>query len=185
MVADFMKASDLRAISLRYFNACGAGETGLVGELRNPETHLIRRAIMKLQGYLPEFAIFGTDYNTPDGTAVRDYIHVADLAQAHLLALDALYAGKRNGTYNLGTGKGHTVNEIIFALENATKRRIGAVIKDRRRGDPAMLVADASAARRDLAFSPTHSDLGTIIASAWSWHQFAHPLQSQLTRTAI
>jgi UDP-arabinose 4-epimerase len=175
MVGDFQACSDLRAISLRYFNACGAKTSGLIGELRDPETHLIPRALMKLQGHVDQFAMFGEDYDTPDGTAVRDYIHVVDLAEAHLLALNALLNGTRSGTFNLGTGVGYSVKEIISAIETVTRRKLDAAKKARRLGDPATLVANPSAATRVLGFRPQHSSLDSIVSSAWQWHRTAHP----------
>jgi UDP-glucose-4-epimerase GalE len=175
MVRDFQASFDLRAVSLRYFNACGAETSGLIGELRDPETHLIPRALMKLQGHIDHFAVFGEDYDTPDGTAVRDYIHVVDLAEAHLLALNALFDGMRSGTFNLGTGVGYSVREILNAIEKVTKRKLEVVKKARRYGDPAVLVADPSEAKRWLGFLPEHSRLDSVISSAWEWHRAAHP----------
>jgi UDP-arabinose 4-epimerase len=178
IVKDYSASSGLRAISLRYFNASGAETSGYIGELREPETHLIPRALMKLQGHLAEFAVFGEDYDTQDGTAVRDYIHVVDLAVAHKLALQALDGGMHGGTFNLGTGKGYSVKQIVDAIQRLTSRNLEFVRKGRRTGDPATLVADPTAARRILAFSPTASDLDTIISSAWRWHLKAHPRRS-------
>ncbi len=131
--------------------------------------------MMALQGHVPDFAVFGDDYDTPDGTAIRDYIHVTDLAAAHVLALKLLLQGHSGGAFNLGTGKGFSVREILGAIAAETGREVPHVVKPRRAGDPTYLVADASAARATLNFQPAHSDLATIIRTAWAWHQKAHP----------
>jgi UDP-glucose 4-epimerase len=178
ILADYRGAYGLGSFSLRYFNASGADASGSIGELRDHETHLIPRAMMALQGHLADFAVFGDDYDTPDGTAIRDYIHVTDLATAHLLALKLLMQGHAGGAYNLGTGTGLSVREILSAIAAETGRAVPHVIKPRRAGDPAYLVADPTAARETLQFRPAHSDLATIIRSAWAWHQKAHPLKA-------
>jgi UDP-glucose 4-epimerase len=134
--------------------------------------------MMALQGHVSDFAVFGDDYDTPDGTAIRDYIHVTDLAAAHVLALKLLLQGHSGGAFNLGTGKGFSVREILSAIAEETGCEVPHVIKPRRAGDPAYLVADVSAAREVLKFSPEHSDLATIIRTAWAWHQKAHPLKT-------
>lgn len=175
ILADFRTAYRLNSICLRYFNASGAEKTASIGEFRDPETHLIPRAMMALQGYIDDFAIFGDDYDTPDGTAVRDYIHVEDLAAAHILAVESLLNGSIGGCFNLGTGSGYSVREVIAAIEVATGRKFPLVIKPRRAGDPPFLVADPSSARKSLGFRPLVSDLATIVTSAWAWHQKAHP----------
>jgi UDP-glucose-4-epimerase GalE len=178
MIADYRSAYGLGAFCLRYFNASGADASGGIGELRENETHLIPRAMMALQGHLPDFAIFGEDYDTPDGTAIRDYIHVTDLAAAHVAALKLLMQGHAGGAFNLGTGNGFSVREILAAISAETGREVPHVIKPRRPGDPAYLVADPTAARKVLNFTPEHSDLATIIRTAWAWHQTAHPLKT-------
>jgi UDP-glucose 4-epimerase len=175
VLSDYRGAYGLGSFALRYFNASGADPSGEIGELREIETHLIPRAMMALQGHLPDFAVFGDDYDTPDGTAIRDYIHVSDLAAAHVLALQLLLQGHSGGAFNLGTGKGFSVREILAAIAAETGREVPHVVKPRRAGDPACLVADASAARATLNFRPMHSDLATIIRTAWAWHQKAHP----------
>jgi len=175
MLADYRSAYGFGAFCLRYFNASGADGSGGIGELRDNETHLIPRAMMALQGHLAEFAVFGDDYDTPDGTAIRDYIHVTDLAAAHVAALKLLTRGHAGGAFNLGTGSGFSVREILAAIADETGQTVPHVIKPRRAGDPAYLVADASAAREVLNFAPTHSDLQTIIRTAWAWHRHAHP----------
>jgi UDP-glucose 4-epimerase len=134
--------------------------------------------MMAMQGHLSDFAVFGTDYDTPDGTAIRDYIHVTDLAAAHVAALKLLMEGHQGGAFNLGTGNGFSACEILNAITAETGRTVPHVIKPRRAGDPAYLVADASAAREVLQFSPQYSDLATIIRTAWAWHRKAHPLKA-------
>jgi UDP-glucose-4-epimerase GalE len=177
VLQDFRRAYGFASFALRYFNASGADASGGIGEWRNPETHLIPRAMMALQGHVTDFAVFGDDYDTPDGTAVRDYIHVTDLAAAHVLAVKALLQGHGGGVFNLGTGTGFSVREILAAIATETGRSVPHVIKPRRPGDPAWLVADPSAARETLQFSPVHSDLANIVRTAWAWHQKAHPLK--------
>jgi UDP-glucose-4-epimerase GalE len=178
ILADYRRAYGLGAFCLRYFNASGADASGGIGEKREHETHLIPRAMMALQGHVADFAVFGDDYDTPDGTAIRDYIHVTDLAAAHILALKLLMQGHCGGAYNLGTGKGFSVGEILSSIATEAGREVPHVIKPRRAGDPAYLVADASAARETLQFRPVHSDLATIVRTAWAWHQKAHPLKA-------
>jgi UDP-glucose-4-epimerase GalE len=175
VLGDYRRAYRLNSFCLRYFNACGADPSGAIGEFRDPETHLIPRAMMALQGHVGDFAIFGDNFDTPDGTAIRDYIHVVDLAAAHILAVNALLKGSQGGSYNLGTGSGYSVRQIVTAIERETGRKMPLIIKARRAGDPPILVADPSAARADLGFVPTHSDIATIVKSAWAWHQSAHP----------
>jgi UDP-glucose 4-epimerase len=162
-------------MALRYFNACGADEDGELGELRDPETHLIPRAMMALQGHLADFAVFGADFATPDGTAVRDYVHVADLADAHVAALGLLREGHAGGAFNLGTGRGLSVAELLRAIERVTGMRLPAATGPRRPGDPATLVADPSLAAAELRFDPRRSDVDTIVRTAWAWHRRAHP----------
>ncbi len=165
---------DLRAVALRYFNACGAD--GELGEDHSPETHLIPIVLQTALGVRPKLFIHGDDYATPDGTCIRDYIHILDLASAHRLAMDALLAGQGPGkqAYNLGIGKGYSVMEVIEAARRITGARIVAEIGPRRPGDPPELVAAADLARNQLGWSPRHSDLDTILRSAWDWHR-SHP----------
>ena len=184
MLADSRNAYGFGAFCLRYFNASGADPAGGIGELRDNETHLIPRAMMALQGHVPDFAVFGDDYDTPDGTAIRDYIHVTDLAAAHVAALELLLQGHRGGAFNLGTGTGFSVREILSAIAAETGREVPHVIKPRRPGDPTYLVADPAAARETLKFRAAHSDLATIIRTAWAWHQTAHPLKKPLPPAA-
>jgi UDP-glucose-4-epimerase GalE len=178
MLSDYRDAYGFGAFCLRYFNASGADASGEIGELRDNETHLIPRAMMALQGHVTDFAVFGEDYDTPDGTAIRDYIHVTDLAAAHVLALKLLMQGHRGGAFNLGTGTGFSVREILTAIAAETGREVPHVVKPRRPGDPPYLVADAGAARETLGFRAAHSDLPTIIRNAWAWHRKAHPAKS-------
>ena len=178
VLADYRSAYGLGSFALRYFNASGADPAGGIGEQREVETHLIPRAMMALQGHVPDFAVFGDDYATPDGTAIRDYIHVTDLAAAHVLALKLLLQGHAGGILNLGTGNGFSVREILAAIRIETGRDVPHIVKPRRAGDPTYLVADASAAHATLNFRPAHSDLATIIRTAWAWHEKAHPLKN-------
>jgi UDP-glucose-4-epimerase GalE len=178
ILADYRSAYGLGSFCLRYFNASGADVSGGIGELRDNETHLIPRAMMALQGHIGDFAVFGDDYDTPDGTAIRDYIHVTDLATAHVLALKLLVQGHSGGVFNLGTGAGFSVRQILAAIAAETGREVPHAVKPRRPGDPAYLVADPTAARETLKFRTTHSDLATIIRTAWAWHQKAHPLKT-------
>lgn len=174
IIADYAKAYGMRFYAPRYFNACGADPDCEIGEMRDPETHLIPRALMSLLGQIDDFAVFGSDYPTPDGTAVRDYIHVTDLAEAHVAALDRLLAGHEGGFINLGTGEGLSVKEVLDAVERVTGRALPAASGPRRPGDPPSLVADPSRAAQELGFSPRLSDIDTIIATAWAWHQGIH-----------
>ena len=178
VLADYRGAYGLGSFALRYFNASGADPSGDIGEMREVETHLIPRAMMALQGHVADFAVFGDDYATPDGTAIRDYIHVTDLAAAHVLALKLLLQGHSGAALNLGSGNGFSVREILAAIATETGREVPHVVKPRRDGDPTYLVADASAARATLNFHTAYSDLPTIIRTAWAWHKKAHPLKS-------
>lgn len=160
----------LRYAALRYFNACG--DLPDVGEDHDPETHLIPLVLQVALGQRDKITIFGDDYDTPDGTCVRDYIHVVDLAEAHILAMEALDKGSRR--YNLGNGKGYSVQEVIEVAREVTGHPIPAVVGERRPGDPAVLVASSDTIRRELNWYPEFTSLRAIIASAWEWHQ-AHP----------
>lgn len=175
ILLDYRRAYGLDSFSLRYFNACGADPSGSIGELRNPETHLIPRALMTLRGHVSNFAVFGDDYETSDGTAIRDYIHVNDLAAAHIAALQRLLRGAEGAAVNLGTGNGYSVREILEAVLAETGQAVAFATKPRRSGDPAVLVADPSASRSVLDFEPRYSSLSNIVRSAWAWHQKAHP----------
>lgn len=168
------KAHGLRFVSLRYFNACGAHESGTIGEAHNPETHLIPLILQVPNAQREAISIFGEDYDTKDGTCVRDYIHVTDLAQAHILAVKYLMEGNDSNIFNLGNGIGFTVKEVIEVARKTTESDIPAVIVPRRAGDPAKLIASSEKARTVLGWNPQHGDLEGIIASAWKWHK-AHP----------
>lgn len=167
-------AHGLRYVALRYFNACGAHPSGVIGEAHNPETHLIPLILQVPNGQREAISIFGDDYPTEDGTCVRDYIHVTDLAQAHILALDYLIRGGESDVFNLGNGVGFSVKEVIDVARKATGHPIPAVMGLRRAGDPAQLVASSEKARTVLGWKPRFDDLGTIVSSAWAWHQ-SHP----------
>ena len=156
--------------ALRYFNAAGADLDCEIGELHSPETHLIPRVIAAAHGDVPHLEIFGTDYQTPDGTAVRDYIHVADLASAHVKALERLAKGGAVGPINLGTGRGHSIREVIATVERLAQRKVPVVECPRRLGDPDVLVADATLAARELGWVPHHSSLDEIVQTAWRWY---------------
>jgi UDP-arabinose 4-epimerase len=175
ILADFGNAYGLQWAALRYFNACGADPDGEVGELREIETHLIPRALMHLQGYIPDFCIYGTTYNTPDGTAIRDYIHVVDLADAHVIALRSLFASGTAGAFNLGTGQGYSVKQVLDEVEKVTGIKVPLVAGDPRPGDPPVLIANPERARQRLGIVPRRSDMPTIISTAWRWHLKAHP----------
>lgn len=167
----FAQAHGIASAKLRYFNASGADPEGETGEDHEPETHLIPLALAAADGKIPHLSLFGTDYPTVDGTAVRDYIHVSDLASAHLLALDYLIHTGQSLTANLGTGHGYTVREVIGAVEQITGRKVPVVECPRRAGDPVELVADPSHARRLLNWTPTHSSIEEIVNTAWAWYQ--------------
>lgn len=171
MLSDFSNSYGLRSVALRYFNAAGSSLDGSLGlNNRNP-THLIPVALEAILGTRPELQIFGADYPTPDGTAVRDYIHVVDLANAHVAALEYLLKGGSTTTFNLGTGQGHSVQEVIDAISAVTSREVPANTHPRRAGDPPALVADSSRAQKVLNWKPRHSDLPTIVRTAWTWRQ--------------
>jgi UDP-glucose 4-epimerase len=174
MLADAATAHGLRAVSLRYFNAAGAHPTGDIGERHEPETHLIPSALRVALGTQSSLPVFGNDYPTPDGTSIRDYVHVCDLASAHVLALDALGDGYRGGAFNLGASRGHSVLEVVAATRDATGRAIPLAPAPRRPGDPAVLVADSSRARAELGWRPAFESLDAIVASAWRWHRREH-----------
>jgi UDP-glucose 4-epimerase len=165
------RAYGLRSVSLRYFNAAGCDREGEIGEWPRVQTRLIPRVLQAALGAIPELLVYGDNHPTRDGTAVRDYVHVEDIAEAHLLALDHLDAGGAGTILNLGTGAGHSVREIIAAAEAVTGRAVPLRFAPARPGDPPELVADTGRAGQLLGWSPTRSDLGTIIGSAWSWQQ--------------
>ncbi|MFD1436154.1 UDP-glucose 4-epimerase GalE [Kroppenstedtia eburnea] len=174
MLAWCDRAYGMKSISLRYFNAAGAHPAADVGEDHDPETHLIPIVLQAALGRRESVQVFGDDYPTPDGTCIRDYVHVMDLAEAHGLALERLRQGRPGAVYNLGNGKGFSVREVIRAAERITGRRLQVQTAPRRPGDPAVLVASAEKARAELGWNPRHRDLDEIVASAWKWVQ-GHP----------
>jgi len=173
MLADYGRAYGLRYVSLRYFNAAGADPEGDLGEVHDPETHLIPNLILALLGRRESLDVFGTDFPTPDGTAVRDYIHVVDLASAHVLALEHLLAGRPSDVFNLGTQHGHSVREVIAEAEAVTGRKAPVRDRPRREGDVPVLLASKAKAERVLGWRLEHSDLQTILRTAWDWHRKA------------
>jgi UDP-arabinose 4-epimerase len=164
-------AYGLRSTILRYFNAAGADPQGEIGEDHSPETHLIPLVIAAAQRKIPAVEIFGSDYDTKDGTAVRDYIHVMDLAEAHLRAVSRLWQGEPGDRVNLGTGRGHTIREVISAVEAVSGRSVPYREEPRRAGDPAALVADPTRAEAVLGWRPRLSELRSIVETAWRWHE--------------
>jgi len=171
MLGDFGLAHGLRSVALRYFNAAGADPDGEIGERHAPETHLIPLAIAAARPGTSALTVFGDDFDTPDGTCIRDYIHVADLADAHVLALRHLFAGGASDVFNLGTETGTSVNGVIEAVEKVSGASVRHSYGPRREGDPAVLVASAAKARDILGWQPQRSDIATVIEHAWRWHQ--------------
>jgi len=171
ILQDCDSAYALKTISLRYFNAAGADESGTIGEQHTPETHLIPLILKVASGERENIKVFGTDYPTPDGTCIRDYIHVSDLTRAHLLALEYLLGGGESGVYNLGNNRGYSVRDVIDMARNVTGKPIPAIEADRRQGDPATLIAGSDKIKESLGWKPRYEDLETIIETAWRWHQ--------------
>lgn len=181
LLQDYDAAHGLRSVSLRYFNAAGAHPDGSLGEHHDPETHLIPLVLQVASGRRPHIARYGSGHATPDGSCVRDYVHVQDLCTAHLLALRALEGGAATTVYNLGNGHGHSVNEVIEAARRVTGHPIPLRDDPPRPGDPPVLVADARRARAELGWKPRYEDIETIIAHAWQWEQ---RLQQQASQAA-
>ena len=171
ILKDYDHAHGLRSISLRYFNAAGADPAGDIGEAHDPETHLIPLVLDAAAGTRPNITVFGDDYPTADGTCIRDYIHVSDLADAHILALRALIAGAGTTAYNLGNGKGFSVKEVIATAQQVTGKTIAVAMAGRRAGDPAILVGAAERICKDLGWTPRFASLQAMVESAWRWHQ--------------
>jgi len=170
----FHHDTGVRSISLRYFNACGAALDGTSGEDHAPETHIIPVAIRTAMGKQKEFSLYGTDYPTRDGSCLRDYIHIEDLAEAHLMALEALAAGHDTDVYNLATGDGTTNKEVVAAVKKETGIDFNVIEAGPRAGDPHSLVADSTKFQKEFGWKPKYSDIATIVASAWKWHR-SHP----------
>ena len=171
MISWAAKAHGLHFVSLRYFNACGAHKSGKIGEAHNPESHLIPLVLQVPNGKREFVSIYGNDYDTPDGTCIRDYIHVTDLAKAHILAVEYLMNGGESDIFNLGNGVGYSVKEVIETARKVTGHPIPAKEEARRAGDPARLVASGEKARKILGWEPEIKDLADIISSAWKWHK--------------
>ena len=168
-LADYDTAYGLKSVCLRYFNAAGADPEGQLGERHEPETHLVPLVLQAASGRRAHISVFGRDYDTPDGTCIRDYIHIVDLCEAHWLALQHLAQGGASEAFNLGNGQGFSVQEVIDTARQVTGRAIAVQEGPRRAGDPARLVADAARARQLLGWQPRYADLATIIAHAWQW----------------
>ncbi len=171
MLSDYDHAYGLKSVCLRYFNAAGADPEGQLGERHNPETHLIPLVLQAASGRRELITMYGQDYNTPDGTCVRDYVHVNDLCQAHLLAIEQLFDGAKSTAYNLGNNTGFSVKKVIDVAKEVTGQDIPVVLGERRKGDPDNLVADSKKAQTVLGWQPQYADLATIIAHAWQWEK--------------
>lgn len=174
LLSVYERSAGIRSVSLRYFNACGVSLDGSYGESHTPETHLIPLACQAALGKSKEFHIFGTDYKTKDGTAVRDYIHIEDLCEAHLLVMDALLNGHNSDVYNVGTGTGASVSHVVSLVKKISGKEFTVINSPKRAGDPAELVADPSKIMKEFGWTPKHSTLSDIISSAWHWHE-NHP----------
>ncbi|WP_229007300.1 UDP-glucose 4-epimerase GalE [Methylophilus sp. Leaf408] len=169
VLADYDKAFDFKSVCLRYFNAAGADPDGQLGERHEPETHLIPLILQAASGKRESIQVFGRDYDTPDGTCIRDYIHIVDLCSAHLAALEYLNGGGSSDSFNLGNGSGFSVQEVLDAVQKVSGKTVTVIDGERREGDPARLVADASRARSTLGWKPVFTDLETIVLHAWQW----------------
>jgi len=174
MLQDFANAYQQQYVALRYFNAAGADPQARIGEQHNPETHLIPLALQAITGKCPPLQLFGQDYDTPDGTCIRDYIHVDDLASAHILAMNYLINGGDSGVFNIGNGQGYSVNEVIQTASKVAEKQVPVTYAPRRAGDPARLVADANRAKQVLGWQPKYADLTLIIQHAWAWEKSRH-----------
>lgn len=174
MLRDFGLTHGLQHVIFRYFNVAGADPDGEVGEFHFPETHLVPLMLDAIEGKRDALTVFGTDYNTPDGTCIRDYVHVSDLVDAHILGMKWLEEGNDNAVFNLGTGSGFSVREVIEHSKGVTNKAVPIVEGDRRAGDAAALVSGSDKAVKELGWRPTRSDLPTMIADAWRWHQNGH-----------
>jgi len=171
MIQDYANAHDINAVALRYFNACGADQDAEIGEAHSPETHIIPRALMAAAGEIDQLTIFGDKYDTPDGTCVRDYIHVSDLASAHVKALNYLKKNKHLSALNLGIGQGISIRQIIQSVETVTGKKVPHTYSAARVGDPDTLIADNALAKSELNFSPKYTNIDEIISTAWKWYK--------------
>ncbi|EGJ29641.1 UDP-galactose 4-epimerase [Moorena producens 3L] len=185
ILSDFHTAYDLKSVTFRYFNAAGADPEGRLGEDHTPETHLIPLVLLTALGKRESISIFGANYPTADGTCIRDYIHVKDLASAHVLGLDYLLKGGDSQIFNLGNGNGFSVKEVIEAARFVTKQNIKAIECDRRPGDPPALVGSSDKARKLLGWYPQYSDINTILSNAWQWHQKRHGFKDAGLRVPV
>lgn len=174
ILADYHTACGLKHVCFRYFNAAGADPNGFLGEDHQPETHLIPLVLMAALGRREAISVFGTDYSTPDGTCIRDYIHVNDLARAHVLGLEYLLSGGDSEIFNLGNGNGFSVKEVIETARKITQKSIKVKYGDRRPGDPAILIGSSTKAKQILGWQPQHTNLEEILVNAWQWHQKRH-----------
>lgn len=171
ILKDYDTAYGLKSVILRYFNASGADESGIIGEWHNPETHLIPLILDAAMGKREDIKIFGTDYDTPDGTCIRDYIHVTDLADAHILSLEYLNKNNQSNQFNLGNGQGFSVREVIESVKRVTGRNFNVTQTQRREGDPAILIGSSKKAKDTLGWDPQYVNIDKIIETAWIWHQ--------------
>lgn len=171
ILEDYDKSYDLKYVTLRYFNACGAHLDGTIGEKHEPETHIIPIILQVASGRRDKIEIYGKDYETKDGTCIRDYIHVMDLAEAHLKALEKLVLTRKSKVFNVGNSRGYSISEIIKTIEEITKKNIKLEFKPRRSGDPATLIANNEKIKLNLNWKPNYSDLNTIIKTAWQWEK--------------
>lgn len=171
ILKDYDTAYGLKSVILRYFNASGADESGIIGEWHNPETHLIPLILDAAMGKREDIKIFGTDYDTPDGTCIRDYIHVTDLADAHILSLEYLNKNNQSNQFNLGNGHGFSVREVIESVKRVTGRNFNVTQTQRREGDPAILIGSSKKAKDTLGWDPQYVNIDKIIETAWNWHQ--------------
>ena len=171
LLQDYDKAYGMKSVCLRYFNAAGADPEGRIGERHEPETHLIPLVLQAASGRREAITVFGSDYDTPDGTCIRDYIHVDDLADAHTLALNYLMEGGQSTAYNLGNGEGYSIRQVIDAVEKVSGKEIKVIDGERREGDPARLIADSTRIISELGWAPRYADLETIVEHAWNWER--------------
>lgn len=174
IIENFGKSHGLRHVMFRYFNVAGCDPEGEVGEFHQPETHLIPLMLDAIDGRRPALTIFGTDYDTPDGTCIRDYVHVMDLVDAHVLGMNWLIDGKESRTFNLGSGQGFSVREVVESSKSVTNREVPIIEGERRAGDCTKLVSGSVRAKNELKWNPSKSDMGTMISDAWRWHQNGH-----------